>query len=55
MISEMVIPGSTYWNFGMGGPIGAVNDDAEGLKNMRNLGENIVWLLQATAGAGHKD
>lgn len=55
MISEMVIPGSTYWNFGMGGPIGAVNDDAEGLKNMRNLGENIVWLLQSTAGAGHKD
>lgn len=51
MISEMIIPGSTYWNFGMGGPAGAVADDAEGLKNMQNLGENIVWLLGRTADA----
>lgn len=50
MISEMVIPGSTYWNHGIGGPKGSVADDAEGLRNMRNLGENIVWLLQKTAG-----
>lgn len=49
MISEMVIPGSTYWNFGMGGPAGAVVEDAEGLRNMQNLGENIVWLLRHTS------
>jgi len=51
MISEMIIPGSTYWNFGVGGPKGAVLDDAEGMKNMQNLGENIVWLLKQTAAA----
>jgi len=51
MISEMIIPGSTYWNFGIGGPAGSVAEDAEGLKNMQNLGENIAWLLRQTADA----
>lgn len=49
MISEMIIPGSTYWNFGMGGAPGSVVEDAEGMKNMQNLGENIAWLLKQTA------
>ena len=48
MISEMIIPGSTYWNMGIGGPKGAVAEDEEGLRNMKNLGENIVWLLEKT-------
>ena len=43
---EMVVPGSTYWNFGMGGAPGEVLNDAEGLANMQNLGEQIAWLLR---------
>jgi multimeric flavodoxin WrbA len=46
LISQMIIPGSTYWNFGFGLGKGDVNNDPEGLANMRNLGENILWLLK---------
>ncbi len=50
LMSEMIIPGSTYWNMGMGAKIGEVASDEEALANMRNLGDNIVWLLQKTRG-----
>lgn len=46
LIEEMIIPGSTYWNIGMGNDKGDVLEDEQGLKNMRNLGENIAWLLK---------
>jgi multimeric flavodoxin WrbA len=46
LMSEMIIPGSTYWNFGFGGSKGEVLEDKEALSNMKNLGENIVWLLK---------
>ena len=45
LISQMIIPGSTYWNFGIGMNKGEVSEDSEGIANMRNLGENILWLL----------
>ena len=50
LICQMVIPGSTYWNFGIGLDKGDVEGDAEGMANMKNLGENIVWLLKCTEG-----
>ncbi len=43
-MSQMIIPGSTYWNMGMGLNKGDVMTDEEGLGNMRNLGETIAWL-----------
>lgn len=46
LMSEMIVPGSTYWNFGFGMAKGDVLEDEEALKNMQNLGENIVWLLE---------
>jgi multimeric flavodoxin WrbA len=46
LISEMVIPGSTYWNIGVGREKGAVEEDEEGLRIMRNLGKNMAWLLK---------
>jgi multimeric flavodoxin WrbA len=49
LISQMIIPGSSYWNDGVGGAAGAVQDDAEGLRTMRTLGENMAWLLQQLA------
>ncbi len=46
LIEEMIVPGSLYWNIGIGREIGDVLKDEEGLKNMRNLGKNIIWLLK---------
>lgn len=46
LIEEMIIPGSIYWNTGIGKEIGDVKSDKEGLQNMKNLGENIAWLLK---------
>lgn len=43
---EMIVAGSTYWNMVYGKNTGDVRDDAEGIENMRNLGENIAWLLR---------
>jgi multimeric flavodoxin WrbA len=44
-IAAMVVVGSSYWNFGIGGEAGAVNSDAEGLQTMHNLGINMAWVL----------
>lgn len=46
LISEMIIPGSSYWNVGIGREIGAVDKDEEGLETMRTLGRNMAWLLK---------
>ncbi|WP_321289948.1 flavodoxin family protein [uncultured Sunxiuqinia sp.] len=45
LISQMIVPGSSYWNFAVGGPKGAVLQDEEGLQIMNTLGENMAWLL----------
>ncbi|MFW5803451.1 MAG: flavodoxin family protein [Verrucomicrobiota bacterium] len=46
LMSRMIVPGSTYWNFGVGMQPADVADDREALDNMRDLGETIAWLLQ---------
>ena len=45
LISQMVVPGSIYWNMALGRNKGEVADDAEGLETMRVLGEQMAWLL----------
>ena len=45
-ISQMIIPGAPYWNFGIGRDIGDVEKDEEGIANMKGLGENMAWLLK---------
>ena len=44
---EMIVVGSTYWNMVYGQMPGDVLKDEEGIANMRNLGENMVYLLKA--------
>jgi len=44
----MVVPGSNYWNLGIGRDIGDVESDAEGIQTMRELGENMAWLIKKT-------
>jgi len=50
LISQMIVPGSSYWNVGIGRDKGDVEKDEEGLKTMRTLGENMAWLLECVAG-----
>ena len=45
LINEMIIPGSSYWNIAIGREKGEVLKDAEGIRTMKTLGENISWLL----------
>jgi len=49
-ISEMVVPGSSYWNVGIGLDRGDVRGDAEGLRTMRVLGENMAWVMKRLYG-----
>jgi multimeric flavodoxin WrbA len=44
LMNQMIVPGSTYWNLGIGRDKGEVAADTEGLNNMQNLGETIAWL-----------
>ena len=46
LISQMIVPGSLYWNMGIGREIGEVENDAEGMQTMQILGENLAWLLK---------
>ncbi len=45
-ISQMIIPGSSYWNMGIGFGEGDVEKDEEGINTMENLGQNMAWLLK---------
>ena len=45
-ISQMIIPGSSYWNMGMGLAEGDVEKDEEGIRTMQVLGQNMAWLLK---------
>jgi len=54
LINEMIVPGSSYWNIGMGRNKGEVNEDEEGIRTMIALGENIAWLLEKTNTNGEK-
>jgi len=46
LISEMIVPGSSYWNIGIGREPGEVEKDEEGIRTMKVLGRNMAWLLK---------
>lgn len=43
---EVIVVGSTYWNMAYGRDVGDVLNDAEGMANMRNLGQNMAFVLK---------
>jgi multimeric flavodoxin WrbA len=45
-IGQMIVPGSSYWNLGIGRQKGEVEKDDEGIQTMKNLGRNMAWLLK---------
>ena len=49
LLSSMIVPGSIYWNLGMGGDKGQVLGDDEAMRNMSHLGQSIAWLGKAIA------
>jgi multimeric flavodoxin WrbA len=46
LINQMIVPGSSYWNFAIGSAPGDVLNDAEGMQTIRTLAENMTWLLK---------
>ncbi|HNX29087.1 MAG TPA: flavodoxin family protein [Syntrophomonadaceae bacterium] len=46
LMSQMIIPGSSYWNIGIGREKGDVESDTEGMQTMQVLGQNMAWLLK---------
>jgi len=46
LIGQMIVPGSSYWNVGIGRAKGDVEQDEEGLETMQILGQNMAWLLK---------
>ncbi len=47
---QMILPGSSYWNIGIGRDPGEVLKDTEGIQTMKTLGENMAWLLKRLHG-----
>jgi multimeric flavodoxin WrbA len=48
LISQMIVPGSSYWNIGVGRKKDDVESDEEGMETMADLGKNMAWLLKKT-------
>jgi multimeric flavodoxin WrbA len=46
LISQMIVPGSSYWNVGIGWKKGEVKGDEEGMEIMEELGKNMAWLIK---------
>ena len=46
-LQNMFVVGSSYWAFGYGQMPGDVQKDEEGLDTMKNLGQNMAYLLKA--------
>jgi multimeric flavodoxin WrbA len=46
LLSQVIIPGSIYWNMGIGREKGEIEDDEEGMRTFRILGENMAWLIK---------
>jgi len=49
-ISHMIIPGSSYWNLGIGLNPGDILKDKEGIATFKDLGNNMAWLLKKLYG-----
>lgn len=46
LINQMIVPGSSYWNFAFGRNPGEVLEDEEGMQTIQTLAENMAWLMK---------
>jgi hypothetical protein len=44
MISDMIVPGSSYLNIAFGWASGEAEKDVEGVKTVERFAENLAWL-----------
>jgi multimeric flavodoxin WrbA len=49
-ISQMIIPGSNYWNMTLSRDPADFKKDEEGIKTFKVLGENMAWIIKKIAG-----
>jgi len=49
-INHMIIPGSRYWNLGIGLRPGEIMDDKEGVATFSELGQNMAWVMNKLYG-----
>ncbi len=49
MISDMIVPGSTYWNVGIAKAVGEMEQDTEALETIDRFAENLAWLAEKIA------
>jgi len=45
-ISQMIVPGSSYWNMSLALQPGDIQKDEEGIRTFKTLGQNMASLLQ---------
>lgn len=48
-ISQMPVASSSYWNIIHGGKPGEAQQDAEGIRTMKNLAKNMAYMMRAFA------
>jgi multimeric flavodoxin WrbA len=46
LINGMIVPGSTYWNLGIGKNKGEVEKDSEGIDNMNDLAKQLAFVAK---------
>jgi multimeric flavodoxin WrbA len=46
MISEMIVPGSSYWNVAFGRKKDEVVKDEEGIRTIKNFAQKLAWLIK---------
>ncbi len=46
LVEQMIVPGSSYWNMGIGMEPGDVKEDTEAIRTMEDLGKNMAWLIK---------
>ncbi len=45
-INQVIVPGSNYWNLGIGLNKGDVKNDTQGIHTIKELGINMAWLMK---------
>jgi hypothetical protein len=50
MVNEMVVPGTSYWNAGIGRQGRTVDSSTDDYATMKTLGKNMAWLLENLKG-----
>lgn len=53
-INQMIIPGSNYWNIGVGRNPGEMLKDEESISTFKTLGQNMGWLIKKLYGIKHQ-